>query len=195
VITGFRYAPGGAQEYYGITPDLTTLAKIVAGGLPGAAVCGRRDIVGLMAFGSDPVWNRTSRVAQNGTYNSNPLSAAAGIAMLSVIADGKTHEAVNARGAELRQALNDVFRQAGVPAVAYGDVSIVHISLEGPPGPATKPRDPALYHQWRAALILHGVDMSAYHGWVSATHGERELEETRDAVARAVRDLQADGVL
>ena len=53
VITGFRYAPGGAQEYYGVTPDMTTLAKIVAGGLPGAAVCGRRDIVSLMAFGDD----------------------------------------------------------------------------------------------------------------------------------------------
>ena len=72
VITGFRYAPGGAQEYYGVTPDMTTLAKIVAGGLPGAAVCGRRDIVGLMAFGDDAEWNRTKRVAQNGTYNSNP---------------------------------------------------------------------------------------------------------------------------
>ena len=193
VISGFRYAPGGAQEYFGVTPDLTTLAKIVAGGLPGAAVCGQREIVGRMTFGDDPKWNRAQRVAQNGTYNANPLSAAAGIAMLSQLADGKLHEAVNARGADLRAALNDVFRKAGVPSVAYGDVSIFHISLEGPPG--AKLKSPDLYHKWRCALILHGMDMSAYHGWVSAAHGDRELEETVEAVTRAVADLQADGAL
>jgi len=193
VISGFRYAPGGAQEYYGVTPDLTTLAKIVAGGLPGAAVCGRREIVGLMAFGEDTGWNRAQRVAQNGTYNANPLSAAAGIAMLSELANGKLHDAANARGAELRAGLNDVFRKAGVACVAYGDVSIFHVSLEGSPG--AKAKDPDLYHKWRCALILQGVDMSAYHGWVSAVHGEREIEETIDAVARAVRDLQAEGAL
>ncbi|HEV8673323.1 MAG TPA: aspartate aminotransferase family protein [Methylomirabilota bacterium] len=194
VITGFRYAPGGAQEYYGVTPDLTTLAKIVAGGLPGAAVCGKRELVGLMTFGPDAQWNRTQRVAQNGTYNSNPLAAAAGIAMLSQIADGKLHETTNARGAQLRAALNDVFRKASVPSVAYGDVSICHISLEGPPKEG-KPKNPALYHKWRCALILHGVDMSAYHGWVSTVHGDREIEETAQAVAAAVADLQADGAL
>jgi glutamate-1-semialdehyde 2,1-aminomutase len=193
VITGFRYAPGGAQEYYGVTPDLTTLAKIVAGGLPGAAVCGKRDIVGLMAFGDDPQWNRSRRVAQNGTYNSNPLSAAAGIAMLSQLPDGKLHETANARGTELRAAVNDVFRRAGAPCVAYGDVSIIHVSLEGPPD--VKLKNPALYHAWRCALILHGVDMSANHGWVSAVHGEREIEETAAAVRRAVQDLQVEGLL
>jgi glutamate-1-semialdehyde 2,1-aminomutase len=193
VITGFRYAPGGAQEYYGVTPDLTTLAKIVAGGLPGAAVCGRRDLLSRMTFGPDAQWNRTSRVAQNGTYNANPLSAAAGIAMLSQIADGKLHDEANRKGAELRGALNDVFRKAGAPSVAYGDVSVCHISLEGPPG--TKSKDPALIHKWRCALILHGVDMSGHHGWLSAVHGERELEDTVRAVRAAVADLQAEGAL
>jgi len=194
VITGFRYAPGGAQEYYGITPDLTTLAKIVAGGLPGAAVCGKRELVSRMRFGDDAAWNRTQRVAQNGTYNSNPVVSAAGIAMLSQIADGKLHERANALGAELRSGLNEVFRKAGVPSVAYGDVSICHISLEGPPA-AGKAKNPKLYHTWRCALMLHGVDMSAYHGWVSAVHGEREIEETIHAVAGAVADLRAEGAL
>ncbi len=196
VITGFRYAPGGAQAYYGVTPDLTTVAKIVAGGLPGAAVCGRRDLVSRMAFGNDATWNRRERVAQNGTYNANPLSAAAGIAMLAQIADGKLHETANARGTELRAGLNEVFRKAGVACVAYGDVSTFHVSLEGPPGgAASAPRNAALYHSWRCALILHGVDMSAYHGWLSVVHGEREIEETVAAAGRAVADLQAEGAL
>jgi glutamate-1-semialdehyde 2,1-aminomutase len=194
VITGFRYSPGGAQAYYGVTPDLTTLAKIVAGGLPGAAVCGKREIVSLMAFGDDPKWNRSRRVAQNGTYNSNPLCSAAGIAMLSQIADGKYHEVANARGAELRAGIADVFRKAGVPSVVYGDVSIVHVGLEGHPK-EDKPKNAALYHKWRCALILHGVDLSAGHGWVSPLHGDREIEETVTAVSRAVADLQAEGAL
>jgi glutamate-1-semialdehyde 2,1-aminomutase len=194
VITGFRYAPGGAQAYYRITPDLTTLAKIVAGGLPGAAVCGKRELVGQMAFREDPKWNRGQRVAQNGTYNSNPVSAAAGIAMLSQIADGKLHETANARGAELRGAIADVFRKAGVPSVVYGDVSMFHIGLEGPPKEG-KPKNAALYHKWRCALILHGVDMSGNHGWVSPVHGDREIEETVTAVTRTVADLQAEGAL
>jgi glutamate-1-semialdehyde 2,1-aminomutase len=163
-----------------------------------------------MAFGDDAEWNRTKRVAQNGTYNSNPVVAAAGIAMLSQIADGKLHEKANALGAELRAALNDVFRKAGAPMVAYGDVSICHISLDGPPPVAgkhtpaggseahpliPKPKNTALVHKWRCAMILHGVDMSQNHGWVSAVHTEREIEETVHAVAKAVADLQAEGAV
>jgi glutamate-1-semialdehyde 2,1-aminomutase len=163
-----------------------------------------------MAFGDDAEWNRSKRVAQNGTYNSNPVVAAAGIAMLSQIADGKLHEKANALGAELRAALNDVFRKSGAPMVAYGDVSICHISLDGPapvPGKSApadraeahplipKPKNVGLVHKWRCALILHGVDMSQNHGWVSAVHTEREIEETVQAVARAVADLQAEGAV
>ena len=69
VITGFRYAPGGAQAYFGVTPDMTTLAKIVAGGLPGAAVCGKKELLSMMAHRGEPVFDRSQRVAQNGTFN------------------------------------------------------------------------------------------------------------------------------
>ena len=78
--------------------------------------------------------------------------------------------------------------------MAYGDVSVCHIGLEGPPEPGKK-RDASLVHKWRCALILHGVDMSANHGWVSAVHGDREIEETAEAVRKAVADLQAERAL
>jgi len=97
VITGFRYARGGAQERYGITPDLTTLAKILAGGLPGGAVTGRADILGFLDYHADAQWNRHGRVAQQGTFNGNPLSAAAGIACLTQVATGKPVERASAR--------------------------------------------------------------------------------------------------
>ena len=98
VITGFRYAPGGAQAYFGVTPDMTTLAKIVAGGLPGAAVVGKKAIMSMMAHRGDPTWDRAERVAQNGTFNSNPVCAAAAIATLELVADGALHARANKVG-------------------------------------------------------------------------------------------------
>ena len=83
VVTGFRTSSGGAQEYFGIMPDLTTLAKILGGGLPGGAVTGRADIVNMIeGRPGDADFNRNRRIAHNGTFNANPLSAAAGIAAL-----------------------------------------------------------------------------------------------------------------
>jgi len=105
VITGFRYAPGGAQAYFGVTPDLTTLAKIVAGGLPGGAVAGQRDIMTLMAHRGDPAWDRSERVAHAGTFNANPLSAAAGIATLEAVADGSVQVRASKLAEELRRDL------------------------------------------------------------------------------------------
>ena len=78
-MTGFRVSPGGAQARYGVTPDLTTMAKILAGGLPGGAVAGRADIISLIEFRDDPDWNSRQRVLHPGTFNANPLSAAAGV--------------------------------------------------------------------------------------------------------------------
>nr|WP_231578003.1 aminotransferase class III-fold pyridoxal phosphate-dependent enzyme [Thermorudis peleae] len=82
VITGFRWSPGGVQGLLGIRPDLTTMAKIMAGGLPGGAVGGRADILALLEFRDDPAWNQERRVQHPGTFNANPLSAAAGCACL-----------------------------------------------------------------------------------------------------------------
>ncbi|HIE30380.1 TPA: aminotransferase class III-fold pyridoxal phosphate-dependent enzyme, partial [Candidatus Poribacteria bacterium] len=72
VISGFRVAPGGAQEYYNVTPDLTTLAKILAGGLPGGAVAGRNDIMELLENRKDPEWKSNKKMPHPGTFNANP---------------------------------------------------------------------------------------------------------------------------
>src|SRR5205085_10022700 len=79
VISGFRVSPGGAQGHYGIKPDLTTMAKILAGGLPGGAVGGRADVMNALEFDNP----HGQKMRHPGTYNGNPLSAAAGIAALN----------------------------------------------------------------------------------------------------------------
>ncbi len=196
VITGFRYAPGGAQAYFNVVPDLTTLAKIVAGGLPGGAVCGRRDLMLMMAHRGDPVWDRNERVAHAGTFNANPVSAAAAIATLEICADGALQARASKAGEELRRGLMDAMRKVGVPGAAYGEASIYHVSFEGRPGLAgfDRPRRGDLYHLLRCALINEGVDCSLNHGWVSAVHTDAQIARTIAAYERAFEAMAAERV-
>jgi glutamate-1-semialdehyde 2,1-aminomutase len=203
VITGFRYSPGGVQALVGVTPDLTALAKILAGGLPGGAVAGRGDILGRLAFRDDTKWNRTARVAHAGTYNANPVSAAAGIAMLSHIQDGEPHRRADRAAAALRSELRAVWQRVGAPGCVYGDSSIFNYTLEPEltgglasgrgHGRLQTMANPAAYHALRCALVLNGVDMSTLHGWVSAAHSDEDVARTVQAFARALAMLKDDG--
>jgi glutamate-1-semialdehyde 2,1-aminomutase len=196
VITGFRYSPGGAQQYYNVTPDLTTLAKIVAGGLPGGALTGKREIMSMIAFRGDPDWDRSQRVAHAGTFNANPLSAAAGIATLELCADGSLQSRASKTGDELRGRLSEVMKKVGVPGACFGEASIFHVSFEGRPGLAgfDRPRKGGLYQTLRCALLNNGVDCAAFHGWISAMHTEADVEQTVQGYERAFQSMAADGV-
>src|SRR6266508_919814 len=195
VITGFRYSPGGAQQYYNVTPDLTTLAKIVAGGLPGGALTGQREIMSMIAFRGDPAWDRSERVAHAGTFNANPVSAAAAIATLEIVADGALQARANKTGEELRRGISEAMKKAGAPGTVYGEASIFHPSFEGKPGLAgfDRPRRGDLAQLLRCALINEGVDCAMYHGWVSAVHGEREVAQTIAAYERALAAMAGEG--
>jgi glutamate-1-semialdehyde 2,1-aminomutase len=204
VITGFRYSPGGVQKQVGVTPDMTALAKILAGGLPGGAIVGRADIMAGLGFGADATKNRAGRVAHAGTYNANPLSAAAGIAMLSQIADGEAHRRADRTAALLREELSGVWGRLGVPGCIYGEASIVNYSLEkaltAPPEPGAREHrrlqalaEPDAYHALRCALILNGVDIAPLHGWVSAVHTDADAEKTVQAFEKALILMKEDG--
>ncbi len=196
VITGFRYAPGGAQEYFGVTPDLTTLAKIVAGGLPGGAVCGAREVMAMLAHRGDPTWDRTERVAHAGTFNANPLSAAAAIATLELCVDASMQARASKAGDALRAGVGEALARAGAPGACYGEASIYHVSFEGKPGLAgfERPRRGDLYHLLRCALLDEGVDCSMNHGWISAMHTDEDVAKTIQAYERAFRAMVADRV-
>jgi glutamate-1-semialdehyde 2,1-aminomutase len=204
VITGFRYSPGGVQQKVGVTPDMTALAKILAGGLPGGAIVGCADIMAGLAFSANPTRSRAGRVAHAGTYNANPLSAAAGIAMLSQIAGGEMHARADQTAGTLRDELSGVWRRLGVPGCVYGEASILNYSLEKEmtTGPAAGAHDhrrlqaigkPDAYHALRCALILNGVDICPLHGWVSAVHTEADVEKTVQAFEKALILMQEDG--
>jgi glutamate-1-semialdehyde 2,1-aminomutase len=204
VITGFRVAPGGAQAYYGVTPDLTTLAKVLAGGLPGGAVAGRRDILELLAF-RDGEWNRFKKIAHPGTFNANPLSAAAGVAALQIAATGEPQRHADRVARELRTALNDVIARRGVNWCVYGDFSGLHVLMHyRPPAGAPfdpedlqcdyrllKRADPPLQHAFRVAMLLNGVDLPAGTAMTTAAHSEADVEATVKAFDAALERLQA----
>jgi glutamate-1-semialdehyde 2,1-aminomutase len=200
VVTGFRYSPGGAQAYFGVTPDMTTLAKILGGGLPGGAVAGRADIMAQIDFTNDPKANRTRRLSHPGTFNANPLSAAAGIAMLEIAASGEPQQRSYELTRQLAQGLNEVLQDTGTPGCVYYDRSGFHIlagqkdfqpenveeqiaqaqpeRLVAGMGPLTQP--------FRAAMLLQGIDLSGSAGRLSAVHSEGDIEQTLSAFARTL---------
>lgn len=204
VVTGFRVSPGGWQQVLGIRPDLTTLAKILAGGLPGGAVAGRADILALLEM-RDPHWNRHQRVRHPGTFNANPLSAAAAVAILPLLADGEPHRIAEDLARQLRTGITEVFRTAGVPGCAHGQRTMFHLLLgvEAAPGQelwqlpaeALFAGPGAAAAGLRRELLRNGVDMLGATGMVSSAHTAADVEETIAAFRVAVAALQAEGVL
>ena len=200
VISGFRCAPGGAQEYYGVTPDLAVFAKIVAGGFPGGALVGRTEIMDMMTIRSDPKWNHDHRVTHHGTFNANPLSASAAVAALKLIASTDITQKANRTGETLRTSLNQVIQQEEVNWVVYGEFSSFHIlpneedreiSLQDIYSGKVdynllKEISPSVSFKLRMAFQLGGVDIVPWPGGlVSAIHSESDVEKT----ALAFREL------
>jgi glutamate-1-semialdehyde 2,1-aminomutase len=188
VVTGFRYAPGGAQEYYGVTPDLTTMAKILAGGLPGGAVGGRADLFANFRQSDDADWVRHHRMPHPGTYNANPLSAAAGISCLEIVRDPAVQKQAIAAADQIRAGFNEALARHGIAGKAGGIVSTVPVSLQEPKIPMRK-----LVHRFRAAMQLGGVDTSGMGLIVSAVHGPAEVSQTVDAFNGALTMLKEEG--
>jgi glutamate-1-semialdehyde 2,1-aminomutase len=159
VITGFRVAPGGAQERYGIAPDLTVLGKIIGGGLPVGAYGGRRDLMDLVAP-SGPVY-------QAGTLSGHPLVMAAGEATLRLL-----DEAAYARLETLGDALEEGLREHGRVARVG---SLLTLFLDDPVG------FPALHARLRRCGVL--IPPSPYEAWfVSLAHTESDIERTVEAL-------------
>ncbi len=208
VVTGFRVSPGGAQQVLGITPDMTTLAKILSGGLPGGAVAGRKDILDWLDFQDTRAKGR-EKIAHPGTFNANPVSAAAGVATLEILATTDACARANAFGAAVRQKMNDVLVEEGVKWAVHGSYSGMHIytnpdgadidphdfdAVAAIPKMIDKPRGEGVTGMIRMGLLVHGVDMnSGPSGTISAMHGEEEMGVTVEAFRATVRALKRQG--
>ncbi|HGE72683.1 TPA: aspartate aminotransferase family protein [Candidatus Poribacteria bacterium] len=210
VVTGFRVSPGGAQEYYNVMPDLTALAKILAGGLPGGAVAGRADIMKYLEFKDDPKWNRYKKIYHPGTFNANPLSASAGVTALKIVSSGEDIKKANAIGKYLRDELNRVIDKHSINWCVYGQFSgfkvmmdydgdrksgfeneiwrIDHAKLK-------KSADPVLEANFRCAMLINGVDIMPSFALTSSAHTEEDVEKTARAFDSAIDMLKKEGIL
>ena len=208
VVTGFRVAPGGAQAKTGVTPDVTTLAKILAGGLPGGAVAGREDVLSHLATKPDPDENRRTKISHHGTFNGNPLSAAAGAAMLASVADGSAIRFANQQAAKLRHGMNETLAREKVAWKVYGEHSDwkIFFGADAPPRDGADEdvsgvdwrrldaRHPEKSRALRQALILNGVDFNGGRALVGTCHTGEIIGETLAAFEAAVRAMKEEGL-
>jgi glutamate-1-semialdehyde 2,1-aminomutase len=211
VISGFRCSPGGAQAYYGVVPDLTSLAKILAGGFPGAALAGRADILALLEFRHEAGGVEPPRVTHQGTYNAGPVSAAAGIATLRLIRDTDAIEVANKAAAAIRDGMNECIRRKSIPWCAYGRFSDFHIYADPEQNPTSVDdiyagrvapsklkggMKTGLMHKIRTGMLVHGVDVTGWPGGlVSSTHTGDDVERTVSAFQAVIDALGEEGDL
>ena len=204
VVSGFRWSPGGVQGLSGVLPDLTTMAKIVAGGMPGGAVGGAAQVMDVLAFREGGV-----KVRHPGTHNAHPLSAAAGIAMLDAVADGVAQSRADETARWLRSELEAAMGRAGIPGFVHGESSTFRIVL-GTERPAAPPAEwwrvlgtaalkegvsGPLLHALQAGMLLEGVHLFQGRGFVSTAHTGADVELTAAAFERTLRRLRRDGVV
>jgi glutamate-1-semialdehyde 2,1-aminomutase len=209
VVTGFRVSSGGAQVAFGIRPDLSSFAKIVAGGMPGAAVAGRKDILDLLDFDAMAAAGR-EKIAHPGTFNANPVSAAAGITALGILAETDATDRASALAASLRAGINEVLEAERVPWAVYGTFSGFHLFMN-PKGRDIRPTqfDPSacsmeelksppahLAGRLRLALLVQGIDCNGrLGGFLSATHTNSDVDETVAGWRAAIGMLRAENEL
>jgi glutamate-1-semialdehyde 2,1-aminomutase len=208
VITGFRWSRGGAQARFNVIPDLTVLAKIVAGGLPGGAVAGRADIMGQLDAAAAKAAKR-EKIGHQGTFNANPLCAAAAVATLSIVEREDVCQKAEATAGAIRDGMREILSEEDVAWGIYGDAS-AFLVFQNPQRLAIDPKtfDPLrhgfkelkavrnadLSHRLRIAMLANGVDiMGAPGGLVSAVHGPDDVARTLDAFRESVRWMKAEG--
>jgi glutamate-1-semialdehyde 2,1-aminomutase len=183
-MTGFRLAPGGAQQLYGVKPDLTCLGKIIGGGLPVAAYGGRADVMDLVSP-AGPVY-------QAGTLSGNPLAMAAGIWALRRLSRG-LYRKLSALGHGLAAGLADAAREAGVPLQVNALGSMVtpfFTSARVRDYQSARTADTPRFGVFFNAMLDRGVYLppSQFEAWfLSGAHTTRDIEKTIDAARDAMK--------
>jgi glutamate-1-semialdehyde 2,1-aminomutase len=184
VMTGFRIAWGGARERFGVTADLTTLGKVIGGGLPVAAYGGRRELMEAVA--------PSGAVYQAGTLSGNPLAMAAGLATLSALTP-ELHDRIASRTRRLVDGLRAIAAARGVPFVADAAGSMFGFFFRGEPVRSfadARVADAGRFRRFFHEALARGIYLapSAFEaGFVSAAHGDREIDETLDALDGAMQ--------
>lgn len=187
VMTGFRVALGGAQALYGITPDMTTLGKVIGGGLPVGAFGGRKDIMSVLA----PL----GPVYQAGTLSGNPVAVTAGLTTLKLVQAPGFYEALTAKTTQLMDGMKQAAQKAGVPfsAQSVGGMFGLYFSASNPTSYADMMQaDKNAFNHFFHRMLDSGIYLgpSAFEaGFVSAAHSDDDIRQTVQAAEQAFASL------
>ena len=191
VVTGFRLAYGGAQEWYGVQPDLAAIGKVVGGGYPLAAVCGRADI---MRHYDASESQGEEFIPQIGTLNGNPIAAVAGMATLAELRKPGTYERLRATGSRLRTALEEALRQAEVPAQVIGDDTIFDVYFtdqEISDYRSTLSASSETMQRFNRLLLGSGIVKGVQKFYMSLAHTEEDIQTTIQAYRDVAEQLRS----
>ncbi len=191
VVTGFRFAYGGAQEYYGVTPDICTLGKIMGGGFALGAIAGRAD---MMAHFDRAVVGDEDFLMQIGTLSASPIASVAGLATLEVLKRPGTYERAFATGRELMGTLSELLKSSGLPAQVIGEPVLFDVAFTREPirdYRGTLKVDADLQRRFNAALRQRGIMKSETKYYISVAHTDADIKQTIEAWKGAIAELVA----
>ena len=189
VVTGFRLAYGGAQQYYGVTPDIACVGKIVGGGFPLAAVCASAELMQPFDPGQD---GRGDFISQSGTLNGNPIAAAAGLATLAELRKPGAYETIHGTGKRLMAGLTALAQRSGLPAQVVGEPVVFDLIFTDEPVTdyrSLQKADGALGRAFTTELIKRGVVKNTQKMYISLVHSEQDVATTLQACEDALKVL------
>jgi len=193
VITGFRLAPGGAREFYGVIPDVSTYGKIAGGGLPFGAIAGSAEAMRKMEFDQEP-----GSILMAGTFNGNPMVTAAGTAVLERLRrDPQLYARMEAMGERFRTEINRFAQEGGFPAIATGVGSMFWMHTTR--GPVNSIRDTRQGNRFASTGLKllyrkNGIHISTNHGFLCAAHTDEDITNLITVHKAAMEELRERGV-
>ena len=181
VITGFRLGMGGAQGYYGVTPDLTIMGKVIGGGFPGGAFWGKAEIMELIDHTKYP--DPEKRSAHGGTFTGNPITMVAGCATVDTLKDGVVHKHIDGLGEKMRSGLQTIFDESEHPASVTGVGSTfgIHFQKEKPKSAGDTAKNnlemTKAYFRYMLERNIVYLSPTVSHSWISSPHTTEDVDE------------------
>jgi glutamate-1-semialdehyde 2,1-aminomutase len=180
VITGFRLSPGGAQPLYGVDADVTIIGKIMGGGFPIGAFCGRRDVFERLDHRKYP--EAQERSFHGGTFTGNPVSMVAGVATLDILKDGSVHKKIDELGGKVSRGLEDILERSSIDAAltGVGSAFAIHFQKEKPMDAREMARNDTEiakeYWEYMLARSIIYVSPSLPHSFIGEPHTREDVE-------------------
>ena len=191
VVTGFRFAYGGAQEFYGVEPDMCSLGKVIAGGFPLAALAGKEEMMSHFDASSAEA---SGFLPQIGTLSGNPVAAAAGLKTLEILRREGTYERIFVTGNRLRDELQRMLDEAEIPASVVGEAPLFDVFFtenEITDYRSTLLADKQMLARFNELLLANGILKGDTKFYVSLAHTSADIQQTMDAFASAIDELRS----